>query len=81
MSRSIDNQETGHLELERVVLSYATEVSIDVTATPEGACLVDHPRLLLDSLKREVGCTDLLGDTTCFTLLNVGLTDLAGMNH
>lgn len=38
--------------------------------------LVDDGRLLLDGLDREVGGTNLLGDSTCFTFLNTCLTNL-----
>jgi len=36
----------------------------------------EYCRLLLDGLHWKVGSTDLLCDTTGFTFLNVGLTDL-----
>jgi hypothetical protein len=42
----------------------------------QDAYFIDHLGLFLDSIKREVGCTDLLRDTTSFTFLNVGLSDL-----
>jgi hypothetical protein len=57
VTRCIDDQETGHLEL-------------------EAAVAVDHGRLLLDGVYREVGSTDLLGNTTSFALLDVGLSNL-----
>ena len=40
------------------------------------AVLIHDGSLLLDSLRREVSSTNLLGDTAGFTLLDVGLTDL-----
>jgi hypothetical protein len=38
--------------------------------------LVHNLGLLLDSRDREVSSTNLLGDTSSFTLLNVSLTNL-----
>ena len=40
------------------------------------AILVHNSSLLFDSLGREVSSTNLLCDTTGFTLLDIGLTDL-----
>jgi hypothetical protein len=42
------------------------------------AYLVYNLGLLLDSRDREVSSTNLLGDTSSFTLLDVGLTNLIG---
>jgi len=38
--------------------------------------LIHYDSFLLDSLDREVCCTDLLGNTTSFSFLYIGLTDL-----
>ena len=40
------------------------------------AILIEHCSLGLDGLRREVGGTNLLCDTTSFTFLDVGLTNL-----
>lgn len=42
------------------------------------SCLVQDGGLGLDSVDREVGSANLLGDTTCLALLNVRLPDLVG---
>jgi hypothetical protein len=57
VTRGIDNQKTGDLELELAVL-------------------VDNLCLGAQSIDGEVSGTDLLGNTTGFTLLDIGLADL-----
>ena len=43
--------------------------------------LIDYGRLCLDRIDREVRRTDLLRDTTRFTLLHVRLTNLTTIHH
>lgn len=52
---------------------------VDLRVMP-ATYLVEHLSLGLDSLHREIRRTDLLGDTTSLTLLNIGLTNLQGHN-
>src|SRR5271156_6806839 len=42
----------------------------------EGIIFVHRSSLHLDSIERKISCTDLLRDTSGFTFLDVGLTDL-----
>jgi hypothetical protein len=64
----------GHVD--HFVNSTAVNIHGKLTLELKLAILVDNIGFLLDGLDREVGRTDLLCDTTGFTLLDVGLANL-----
>lgn len=85
MTRGIDNEETRDLVLVRSVLREAKKrkeesarVSFDLGSTRrKQAHLVNNGSLGLDSLDGEVGSSNLLSDSSSFSLLDVGLTNLS----
>lgn len=60
---------------------YVPDPMLILDQLPEGAGKwtysgLQNSRLFDDSVHREVGCTNLLGDTSSFTLLDIGLSNL-----
>ena len=77
MSRCIDDKKAGNLVFLRSILRAASvQPRFPTPPRQVEGYLVENSSLSLDSVHGEVSGSDLLRNTTSFTLLNVRLPDL-----